>query len=83
MDENEFFEALGLLLRQIEIIPLEEYAGKSDEAQKLCKRDQSDWPFAALALKLNIPIWTSDPDLLIGQKTIPVMKTAELIQIFK
>ena len=82
MSEEEFFEALDLLLKQIEIIPLEEYVKKTQEAKDLCKaRDESDWPFAALALKLNIPIWTSDPDLLKGQKRVPVMKTSHLTKI--
>lgn len=82
LTDEEFFGALNLLLKQIEIIPIQEYAQKTKEAKELCvARDETDWPFVALALKLNIPIWTSDPDLLKGQKIIPVMKTSDLIKI--
>lgn len=84
MSEEEFFEALNLLLKQIEIVQIEKYNEKEQEAKKLCKaRDESDWPFAALALKYNLSIWTSDPDLLKGQKKIPVIKTSDLAQMLR
>jgi predicted nucleic acid-binding protein len=39
------------------------YAHREAEArQRLSRRDESDWPFIALALTLNCPIWTEDQD---------------------
>ena len=81
MSDDEFSAALNLLLKQIEIVSFEEYKEKEIQAKELCKaRDESDWPFLALALKLNISIWSYDPDLLKGQKKISVVKTSDLIK---
>ena len=80
MTEEQFFEALNLVLKQIEIIQLEQYKEKEAAARIICKRDESDWPFVALALRLRIGIWSTDPDLLKGQKEIEVVGTSELIK---
>ncbi len=79
--EEQFQEALTLALKQIEIIPFEEYEKNEYESKELCKRDESDWPFVALALKLNIGIWSTDPDLLKGQNKVNVISTSELLKI--
>lgn len=56
-------EVLGRLPMLVTPVPQEVYAILETEArQRLAGRDESDWPFVALALTLNCPIWTEDPD---------------------
>ena len=44
-------------------VPPEVYAHLELTARRrLARRDESDWPFVALALRLNCPIWTEDQD---------------------
>ena len=82
LSEENFSGALNLLLKQIEIISFEQYKEKETQAKELCKaRDESDWPFLALALRLNLSIWSYDPDLFKGQKKIPVVKTSDLYKL--
>ncbi len=79
--EEQFSESLTLVIKQIDIIPLEAYRQNENEAREICKQDESDWPFVALALKLNMSIWSTDPDLLKGQRTIKVISTSDLIKM--
>jgi len=67
----EFENALILLFTRIHVIPKEFYEDKLQEAYEIAKEfDPEDTPFIALALKLNIPIWTNDRDLIVyGLKT--------------
>jgi predicted nucleic acid-binding protein len=56
-------EILGRLPMLVTPVPAEVYAESEPKArQRLAGRDESDWPFVALALKLNCPIWTEDQD---------------------
>jgi predicted nucleic acid-binding protein len=44
-------------------VPQEAYASQADEARRrLRRRDESDWPYLALALTVDCPIWTEDQD---------------------
>ncbi len=44
-------------------VPYDVYGGVEQAARKrLTGRDEKDWPFLALALQLNCPIWTEDAD---------------------
>ena len=82
LTNDQFYDSLVLVLKQIEIIPFEEYAEKEIAAREICKqRDESDWPFIALALKLNATIWSTDPDLIKGQTKVKVLSTSDLIKI--
>ncbi len=39
------------------------YDGQREEAEKrIAARDPDDWPTVALALKLDLPVWTQDKD---------------------
>ena len=39
------------------------FAHREKEArERLVRRDEDDWPFVALALQLDCPIWTEDRD---------------------
>lgn len=79
--DQEFEEVVALILKQIEVLPFEEYKEKEVKAKEVCKRDETDWPFVALALKLVAPIWTSDPDLLKGQDKVSVLTTEQLVKL--
>jgi predicted nucleic acid-binding protein len=56
-------EVFGRLPNLVHLVPHEIYAGRETEArQRLRGRDESDWPFVALALTFDCPIWTEDQD---------------------
>lgn len=56
-------ERLSRLHALVEIIPADAYAHlESTARQRLAGRDEDDWPFVALALLLDCPIWTEDRD---------------------
>lgn len=56
-------EVLGRLPMLVAPVPHDAYADLEAEARRrLAGRDEVDWPFLALALKLDCPIWTEDPD---------------------
>jgi len=53
------------LKRKLIIVGTEEFMRFQEEAKHIAKEfDIDDWPFIALALKLGIPIWTNDKDLI-------------------
>ena len=79
--EEQFFEAVAIVMKQMEITAFEDYKILEKEARIVCKRDESDWPFVALALKLDLPIWSADPDILEGQRRVKVVSTPELLKI--
>jgi predicted nucleic acid-binding protein len=56
-------DVLGRLPRLVTPVPHEVYAHFEAEAhRRLAGRDEADWPFVALALTLDCPIWTEDQD---------------------
>ena len=56
-------ETLHTLPSLVRPIPDETFADQAAMAKaRLAGRDENDWPFAALALKLGCPIWTEDTD---------------------
>ncbi|MBI3973030.1 MAG: nucleotide-binding protein [Chloroflexi bacterium] len=56
-------EALARLPLFVTPVPYEVYAGHEAEARRrLAGRDEADWPYVALALTLECPIWTEDQD---------------------
>jgi len=68
---KDFENALMLLFTRIHVVPKEFYEDKVQEAYDIAKNfDPEDTPFIALALKLNVPIWTNDKKLIeFGLKT--------------
>ncbi len=68
---KEFELKSFLAFSLIHVIPSEIYEDKIPEAYNIAKQfDEKDSPFIALALKLNIPIWTNDKKLIeYGLKT--------------
>jgi predicted nucleic acid-binding protein len=56
-------DALALLARFIQIIPHATFEHLEPVARTRLKgRDEEDWPYLALALLLNCPIWSEDTD---------------------
>jgi len=63
---NSFNDALIILFTRIHVIPKEFYEDKIKDAFEIAKEfDEEDTPFIALALKLNVPIWTNDKQIII------------------
>ena len=61
-------------------IPEEYYAAhETDARRRLRRRDESDWPYLALAMKLQCPIWTEDQDFF--GTGIPTW-TSDRVEIF-
>ena len=58
-------EILGRLAMLVTPVPDEVFADlEANARRRLARRDETDWPFVALALKLSCPIWTEDQDFL-------------------
>lgn len=68
---KEFELKSFLAFSLIHVTPSEIYEDKIPEAYNIAKQfDEKDTPFIALALKLNIPIWTNDKKMIeYGLKT--------------
>ncbi|MDD4983642.1 MAG: PIN domain-containing protein [Candidatus ainarchaeum sp.] len=80
LSESEFELALSVLFTKIIITPSEEIKVFSEKAKQVCP-DFDDWPFFALAILKNIPLWSDDKDLK-QQDVIKVMSTKEIIALF-
>lgn len=72
--KEEFEHKLSLLPKIIK------FASSSEESKSKASQlisDEKDVPFLALALELNIPIWSNDKHFK-EQSELPVFKTSEL-----
>jgi len=67
---DTFEEAMFLAFSFIRIMPREFYIDVMQKAYNICKFDEKDTPFIALALKLGIPIWTNDKGIIEKQGRI-------------
>lgn len=76
----EIEEFLTFLLESIKIIPEEEYASHIEKATGKVPCD--DAPYLALALALNIPIWSNDSAFK-KQSLVKAHTTSELVEILK
>jgi predicted nucleic acid-binding protein len=62
LDEALLFAALQVM--PVAWKPVADYEDHQDEAEKrIAARDPDDWPTVALALKLDLPVWSQDKDL--------------------
>lgn len=77
---EDFNEALNIFRRRIELIPYEEIKPFINKAREISP-DIKDIPYIALALKLNIPIWSNDKTLKEKQNKIKIYSTHELISM--
>jgi predicted nucleic acid-binding protein len=70
LNEEEFYLYLNGIIECITFVPID-FIGKESRqiAFDLCKNiDIKDTPFIALAIELDIPIWTGDKKLKTGLK---------------
>jgi predicted nucleic acid-binding protein len=77
----------ALLFAALQVMPIEWkpasiYENQRQEAEKrIADRDPDDWPTVALALKLNLPVWTQDKDHTDAH--IPVFTTGDLLDAMR
>ncbi len=79
LDENDFGLLINILLSQITIISKPEFEPCKEEALKLVTHPE-DSPFIALAIHLQIPLWSNDEDLKL-QNRVKIYSTKELLEI--
>jgi|SRR3989344_6956085 len=80
INSEQFDPLLSNLLGFIRLIPIESCKEFKSEAKKLAPHDK-DIPIFALALKLNCPIWSNEPDFK-KQYSIKVLSTRDMIELF-
>ena len=71
VSREELMLAVYDTIQKLIVIPKELYINNLSEAIEIARQfDEKDAPFIALALKLNVPIWTGDKKLIeFGLKT--------------
>jgi predicted nucleic acid-binding protein len=58
----------ALLFAALQVMPIDWQAAsghddhREEAEQRIAHRDPDDWPTVALALKLDLPLWTQDKD---------------------
>lgn len=73
----------ALLLAALQVMPIDwkpatDYEDQRQEAEKrIAVRDPDDWPTVALALKLDLPVWSQDKDLT--DAGVEVFTTGDLL----
>ena len=77
--KEKYIEILHCLKDTITTIPEEEFSEFLDEALKVSP-DEKDAPYIALALKLNISIWSNDKKLK-EQNRVKICSANEVIDI--
>lgn len=78
-DEN--FDALmELLERKIMLIPFEEIKPFVKRAEQFTP-DKKDVPYLALALKMNIAVWSNDKPLKEKQNIVRIYSTKEIMEM--
>jgi predicted nucleic acid-binding protein len=80
LSEQEFEIRLSEIKDLIEFIELSKYEDFLLRSINNIE-DPKDAPYLALALSLNIPIWSNDPHL-IKQTLIEVLTTGKLVELF-
>jgi len=78
--DGEFDELLELFQRRIMLVPFEEIKPFIEKA-KAISPDVKDVPYIALALKLNIAVWSNDGSLKEKQDTVKVYATHEIAKL--
>ena len=83
MNEEEYTELLGHLLKHITLVPEEQIEGKIEEANEILgKVDPDDVVFLATALSIeNANIWSNDPHFE-KQNKVRVFKTEHIVKLF-
>lgn len=80
LDPAALFAALQVI--PVEWKPIAEYECNREEAERrIAARDPDDWPTVALALTLNLPVWSQDKDL--ASAGVDVLTTGELLDALR
>ncbi|MBI5226634.1 hypothetical protein HY994_05385 [Candidatus Micrarchaeota archaeon] len=75
----DFREVVRRVLSRIRLVHSDQYSPYRDLALSVCP-DFGDWPFFAVAMMNDCPLWTSDPALL-QQYHVPTYKTVDLVDL--
>lgn len=76
LDEAQLLAALQVM--PIQWKPAAAYEDQREEAEKrIAERDPDDWPTVALALTLDLPVWSQDKDLTVAG--LEVFTTGDLL----
>ncbi len=76
-DLQRFSDGIGHYITQV---PVEQDTAEMKEAKSLMEKiDPDDSEFLALALKLNVPIWSHDKHFL-EQKRVPVVTSRDILR---
>ena len=81
LNQNEFQDALSRIKTKLVIVNESQFKFNHDNAIKICP-DQEDIEYFALALYLDLPLWSNDK-LLKTQDIVKVYSTEELIKILE
>ncbi|HIG95354.1 TPA: PIN domain-containing protein [Candidatus Woesearchaeota archaeon] len=79
--KEDFEEIYETLKNDITLIPFEEFCPFLKIAEKLIS-DEDDRVYFALAIQLNIPIWSNDKKFR-EQKIVKIYTTADLMKIIE
>ena len=77
--EDELIALFELLKEKITFMPMKELDPFMVKAESISP-DEDDIPYIALALKLNIPIWSNDRNLKEKQNHVKVYSTKDLLE---
>jgi predicted nucleic acid-binding protein len=79
LSEDELGLLLDLLFKDTEVVPKEEFEDElSQAAERIGETDPDDVPFLALALHLDVDLWSDDTDFD-DQDAVKNWKTHELV----
>ena len=79
LSEDELGLLLDLLFKDTEVVPKEEFEDElSQAAERIEETDPDDVPFLALALHLDVDLWSDDTDFD-DQDAVKNWKTHELV----
>jgi len=79
LSEKDFKKREEYIFDKIELIEFEEYENQLERAEKICP-DPDDVSYFALALKLDLPIWSNDT-LLKNQNRVKILSTGDMIKL--
>ncbi len=80
LPKEKYLLIVQIILENVVCLPAEEYMSFKKEAMDTSP-DKDDWPFFAVALYLNCPIWSNDK-LLNNQERVIIYNTSELGRLF-
>lgn len=81
LNEKQFSLTLELLKITVELVPLKEFKEFIENAKRISP-DPDDVQYFALALKLDIGIWSNDKALK-KQSAVEVQSTAEVLKLME